>query len=62
VLDLQQRLIAALTAAPQTLEALATTLAAEPLALWQIARRLALLGRIRGDALADPAHARFAAP
>ena len=62
VLDLQQRLIAALTAAPQTLEALATTLAAEPLALWQIARRLALLGRIGGDALADPAHARFAAP
>ena len=61
VLDLQHRLVTALGPSPQSLEALATTLAAEPLALWQIARRLALLGRIRGESLADPAHARFAA-
>ena len=62
VLDLQTRLVAALTAAPQPLATLAATLAAEPVAVWQIARRLALLGRIRGAALDDPAHASFAAP
>ena len=62
VLDLQTRLVAALTATPQPLAALAATLAAEPVAVWQIARRLALLGRIRGATLDDPAHASFAAP
>lgn len=63
VLDLQTRLVAALTAAPQPLTTLAATLAAKPVAVWQIARRLALLGRDPcGAALDDPAHASFAAP
>ena len=56
------RLVAALGPTPQDLEGLAAALASEPLAVWQIARRLALAGRIRGEHLDDPAHARFAAP
>ncbi|MBK7828255.1 hypothetical protein [Nannocystis sp.] len=62
VLTLQRRLVAALGPTPQDLEGLAAALASEPLAVWQIARRLALAGRIRGEHLDDPAHARFAAP
>ena len=61
VLDLQLRLVAALGPEPQTVEALAGRLASEPVAVWQTARRLAALGRIRGESLADPARARFAA-
>lgn len=61
VLTLQHRFMQALGAEPRTVAELARTLASEPFAVWQLGRRLALTGRVRGEALADPASARFAA-
>ena len=59
VLDLQGQLLAVLTAQPRTLAELAKTLAAEPFAVWQVARRLAHAGRLHAEALESPADARF---
>ena len=61
VLTLQHRLLRALGEQPRTVTELADALACEPFAVWQLARRLALAGRIRSESLADPASARFAA-
>jgi glucose-6-phosphate isomerase len=60
VLALQRRLVAALGEAPRGVAELAAELAAEPLAVWQVARRLAAQGRVRAERLDDPAAARFA--
>jgi hypothetical protein len=62
VLTLQRRLVAALGRAPKTLQDLADTLGADTFAIWQVARRLAITGKIRGEGLEDPATARFTAP
>ena len=61
VLTLQHRLLRALGEQPRSVAELAEALANEPFAVWQLARRLALAGRVRGEALADPSSARFAA-
>ncbi len=60
VLDLQGKLVAAVTSTPQTLAELAKTTGSEPFAVWQVARRLAHAGRLRAENLEDPARARFA--
>jgi glucose-6-phosphate isomerase len=61
VLTLQHRFLRAVGPEPRTVAELAETLASEPFAVWQLGRRLALTGRVRGEALTDPASARFAA-
>jgi len=60
VLDLQKRLLAALGREPRTAAELAAALAADEFAVWQVARRLAVAGRIQGDDPGDPRAARFA--
>jgi glucose-6-phosphate isomerase len=62
VIALQLKLLAAIGPTPQTIAELAEAVAAEPFAVWQVARRLALAGRARGEGLADPATARFSLP
>ena len=61
VLALQTRLLAALSATPQTVAALAAATGADAFAAWQVLRHLASCARIRGEGLADPASATFAA-
>lgn len=59
VLDLQVRLLAALEPGPWTVAELAAAVASPEFPVWQVARRLAVAGRIHGEGLGDPRTARF---
>ncbi len=60
VLALQHRLLAELGDTPRDIVTLAQQLGAEPFAVWQVARHLAVDGRLLAENLSDPARARFA--
>ena len=59
VLALQHRLLAELDETPKDILTLAQQLGAEPFAVWQVARHLAVDGRLLAEQLTDPARARF---